>query len=256
MTLADTDKGVVKLKAKKISTAQNDITIDLIVDSDVGKFKKSHRLTSVIVEIDPVISGDIITAASDINTIRNPSVTPILLGADAADPKQAAKIEITKTIQPNLTWTDDDPRIAWWIIGGETAEAGKAKYQGRADFLNDETAKRGTKIQIFGSVAGDILVQPYSGGFGYGMFRTNVATLRKIKYRVNRIFTNLVPATAGKPSIPARVPTRSHADAKNHIKTTNIYLRQLGLELIPDNSAEMASSAETLKSALPLLTRA
>ncbi len=92
MTLADTDKGVVKLKAKKISAALNDITIDLVVDSDVGKFKKSHKLTSVIVEIDPVISGDTITAATDINFIRNPSVTPILLGADAADPKQAPKI--------------------------------------------------------------------------------------------------------------------------------------------------------------------
>lgn len=246
LQLTDLGKEVVKLKAKKISSGQDDIRIDLIVDSDAGKFKKSHRLTIVNVEIDPVISGDTLTVTSDINFIRNPAVTPILRGAAASDTKQAAKIEITKIEPTTLNWTDDDPRIAWWIIGGELPEAGKAKYEAKADFLNDEKAKRGTKIQVVGVESknpGDVLIQPYSGGFAYGMFRSHVAELKQIKYRVNRIFTNAVPPSPGKAAIPPRVPTRTHADAKQHIKATNIYLRQLGLELIPDDSAEMASSA-------------
>lgn len=244
IALTDTAKEVVKLKAKKNSGFLNDVTIELIIDSEIGKFRKTHKLTAVTVAIDPVISGETPLLTSDINFIRNASVSPMLLGADAADVKKASLIEITQ-ITPNLTFTDDDPRIAWWIIGGEIAEAGKAKYLGKADFLNTETAKRGTKIQIAGTndFPGDILVQPYSGGFGYGMFRTNVAPLRKVKYRVNRIFTDLVPPAGGKPGIPARTPTRSQADAKNHIKLINIYLRQMGLELIPDDSAAVATAA-------------
>ncbi len=244
LTLTDTSKPVVKLKAKKNSATLNDLTIDLIVDSEIGKFKKSHKLTAVTVVIDPVISGELPLLTSDINFIRNAAVTPMLQGADAADTTKASLIDIT-TITPNLAFTADDPRIAWWIIGQEPAEAGKAKYLGKADFLNSDAAKRGTKIQIAGTndFPGDILVQPYSGGFGYGMFRTNVAPLRKVKYRVNRIFTDVVAPAPGKPGIPARIPTRSHNDAKNHIKMMNIYLRQMGLEMIPDNSAELATTA-------------
>ena len=242
--LKDTTKEVLKLKAKKNSASLNDVTVDVIIDSEIGKFRKSHKLTAVTVVIDPVISGETPLLASDINFIRNAAVTPMLLGADAANPQKASLIEITK-ITPNLTFTPDDPRIAWWIIGAEPAEAGIAKYVGKASFLDTEPAKRGTRIQIAGTndFPGDILVQPYSGGFGYGMFRTNVAPLQKLKYRVNRIFTDLVPASPGKASIPARVPTRSHNDAKNHIKLMNIYLRQMGLELIPDDSAEVATTA-------------
>ncbi len=241
VTLTDTTKEVLKLKAKKNSGFLDDVTIELIVDSDIGKFKKSHKLTAVTVVIDPVLSGQIPALNSDINFIRNAAVTPILPSVPAPDPKVAS--HITAQITPNLAFTDDDPRISWWIIGREPAEAGKAKYQGRAAFLAAESAKRGTRIQIAGSIEGDILVQPYSGGFGYGMFRTNVAELHKIKYRVNRIFTDVVPATASKAAVPARVPTRSHADAKNHIKMANIYLRQMGLELIPDDSAAVATTA-------------
>ncbi len=244
INLKDTTKGVVKLKALKNSGFLNDVTIELIIDSEIGKFRKTHKLTAVTVVIDPVISGETPLLTSDINFIRNAAVTPMLQGADAADPLKASLIDITQ-IAPNLTFTADDPRIAWWIVGAQPDEAGKAKYLGKADFLNTEAAKRGTRIQIAGTdnFPGDILVQPYSGGFGYGMFRTNVAPLKKVKYRVNRIFTDLVPATPTKPQIVARVPTRSHNDAKNHIKLMNIYLRQMGLELIPDDSAEVATSA-------------
>jgi hypothetical protein len=235
----------VKVKGKKNSAKLNDMTIDLIVESEIGKFKRSHNLTIVTVEIDPVISGETPTNTSDINFIRNPAVTPILLGS-AASATTAPKIEITK-ITPDLTFTDDDDRIAWLIVGGETPAAGKAKYEGRADFLSDEASKRGKKIQIAGGAIGDVLVQPYSGGFGYGMFRTHVNKLRQIKFRVNRVFTKTVAAvlpSPGKPGKPGRtghVPSRSHADAGRHIQIVNIYLRQVGIQLVEDDSTEVAS---------------
>ncbi|MFN0105580.1 MAG: peptidoglycan-binding protein, partial [Bryobacteraceae bacterium] len=230
ITLADTAKEVVKLKTIKDSVTLDDLTVEVVIDSDIGKFKKLHKLTSVTVVIDPVITGEIPALTSDINFIRNPSVTPILGAAAGADPKEVPIIEITK-ITPALGFTENDPRIAWWIVGDEPAEAGKAKYEGRAFFLNSEDAERGTKVQISGRVKGDILVQPYSGGFGYGMFRTHVAPLHRIKYRVNRIFTNTA------------IPSRSQSDAKDHIKMANLYLRQMGLVLVPDDSAAAATPA-------------
>ena len=232
ITLTDTAKEVVKVKTLKDSTALDDLTIDLVIDSDIGKFKTSHRITSVTVEIDSVISGEIPKLTDDINLIHNPAVTTIFSEGASADTKKAPIIEITK-ITPALGFNADDPRISWWIIGGEAA--GDTKYEGRAVFLNDDASKRGTKIQIAGRAKGDILVQPYSGGFGYGMFRTRVEPLHQVKYRVNRILFD------GKPGKPASVPTRSHAEAKNHITIANIYLRQAGLELIPDDSTSIAS---------------
>src|SRR5205823_883638 len=41
LALADTTKEIVKLKGKKVSAAQDDVTINLIVDSEAGKFKVS-----------------------------------------------------------------------------------------------------------------------------------------------------------------------------------------------------------------------
>lgn len=88
----------------------------------------------------------------------------------------APATEAPPSIEPDLKWDKDDARIAWWIIGNG------GEYKGRADFLNSEGAKRGTKIQVFGTQEGDVLIQPYSGGFGYGMFRATVVPLKKVKY--------------------------------------------------------------------------
>jgi hypothetical protein len=58
-------------------------------------------------------------------------------------------------IEPNLAWTADDDRIAWWIVGDDGGQ-----LRGKADFRNDETARRGTKIEVFGTAEGDVLIQP------------------------------------------------------------------------------------------------
>jgi hypothetical protein len=243
LTLADNAKEVIKVHGQSLSGALNDCEIELLLTMDVGRMKKKHRLTVLHVEINPVISGDNLTDADDVNIIKNPSGLVILGGGDAGDPKKVPKIEVTK-LEPALGWTDDDDRIAWWVVGGDAAVG--AAYPGKADFMNTEAAKRGTKIQVFGSAEGDVLIQPYSGGYGYGMFRAHVVPPTQIKYRISRIFVTakpMVPAVGATPAVPAviaRTPTASHADAKKHVKVMNIYLRGAGIEMIPDDSAEVA----------------
>ncbi|MFN0101276.1 MAG: peptidoglycan-binding protein [Bryobacteraceae bacterium] len=292
ITVTDNAKEVVKVEGAKVSAALNDVDLSVLLTTNIGKLLKKHKLTMVEVEIDPITSGDRVKPADDINLIKNPAGCLILAGGDAADAKKVPKYEITK-ITPNLAWTDDDDRIAWWILGGD-AKADN-KYDGKADFLNTEAGKRGLKIQVFGVTNGDVLIQPYSGGFGYGMIRVHVVPIRKIKYRVSRIFTKAqaavpgspalpgFPAQAGQPAFPgngatapqpevpdlpavparpiipaippltAQAPTQSHAEAKMHMAISNIFLRQLGVEMVPDDSAEVATPVRAARPAFALV---
>ncbi|MBI2690107.1 MAG: peptidoglycan-binding protein [Acidobacteria bacterium] len=279
ITLTNDTTNMVKVKGAKLSAKLDDVDLDLLLTTDIGKLKKRHHMTVVHVEIDPVTSGDNVKHTDPINFIKNPSGCVILTGGDAKDTKLVPRYEITK-IQPDLKWTDDDDRIAWWIIGGE-AKADN-KYDGKAAFMDDEKAKRGTKVQVVGGTLGDILIQPYSGGYGYGMIRAHVIPIKKVKFRINRIFTKAqaakaavaalpaFPAQAAQPAFPgsgaiaaqpavaahaavvarpaqpavparaAHAPTVGHAEAVIHMKIANIFLRQLGVTMIPDDSAEIA----------------
>jgi hypothetical protein len=234
-----TNAETLKLKATALSAALDDKEVTVKVTTDQGQFETTHKLTAVRVEIHPVRSNITVKSTDDINKIPNPAGIVILDGAAKEDTKQVPKIEITK-IEPDLGWTDDDDRISWWIRGNDKP----AGYEGGADFPNRETAKHGKKIEIFGTKQEDVLIQPYSGGFPYGLYRAHVIPLHKVKYRINRIFTT----GAG-----ARVPTSSHDDAKKHVKVMNIYLRAAGIEMVPDDSAEIATSAGNKKIGLPTL---
>jgi hypothetical protein len=268
LTLTDAGKEVLKVKATALSAKQDDTMLQVSLTTDLGQFLYRHKFSVVQVTLDPVASGENFTTTDDINAIRNPAGLVILTGTDAADAKQVAKIEMFKFaspavpasggapatpaspaargIDPDLAWTNDDDRLSWWIIGDDGGD-----YRGKADFRNADSAKFGTKVEVFGVSEGDVLIQPYSGGFGYGMFRSAVVPLRRVKYRVNRISTNAVPPvppSPGKPGKPGKLahgPTRSHADALDHIKMTNLYLRQIGIQLIPDSSTDVATKTGT-----------
>lgn len=272
---------IVGCHGEKLSAALNDVSLDLFLTTDIGKLKKRHKMTVVHVEMDPVTTGDDIKHNDPINKIKNPSGCVIVAAGDA---KTVPRYEITK-IEPNLAWTDDDERIAWRIQGGD-AKADN-KYDGKADFMNSDAAKRGTKIQVFGKTEGDILIEPYSGGYGYGMFRAHVVPIHQVKFRINRLFTKAQAAQAVQPALPeqlaqpafpgngavaaqpavphliavdarpaqvartARVPSATQAEAVLHMKIVNIYLRQAGIEMIADNSAEGASPIQAARAALP-----
>jgi Putative peptidoglycan binding domain len=264
LTLTDDGKEVLKVKATALSTKQDDTMLQVSLTTDLGQFLYRHRFTVVNVTIDPVATAEIFTTADDINAIRNPAGLVILNGSDVADPKQVAKIQMfrfptpgipashgkpatppvppAKGIENDLSWTTDDDRLSWWIIGNDGGD-----YKGKADFRNADSAKRGTSIEVFGvdGGEGDVLIQPYSGGFGYGMFRTTVVKLRKVKYRVNRISSVAIPGKPGKPAQDAHDPRFDHVDYLEHIKMTNLYLRQIGILLIPDDSTDVATKAGT-----------
>lgn len=290
IVLTDDTKEVLKIKGDKLSAAINDVDLSVLLTTDIGKLLKKHKMTVVTVEIDPIITGDVVKPTDNINLIRNPAGCVILTGGDASDVNKVPKYEITK-ITPDPPFTDDDDRIAWWILGGDTK--GDNKFDGKADFLNTEAGKRGKKIQVFGVSEGDVLIQPYSGGFGYGMIRTHAVPIKKVKFRVSRIITTAqaavpaapalpafpaqvgqpafpgtatvaaqpavpdlpaIPARPAQPAIPVRAahaPTQTHAEAKNHMAISNIFLRQVGVEMIPDDSAEMASPQRTAKAGSP-----
>jgi hypothetical protein len=273
---------VVGCHGEKLSAALDDALLELTLTTDIGKLKKRHKLTVVKAEMNPVTTGTNLTHTDPLNKIVNPSGCVILAAGAAAD--QVPIYQITK-IQPDLAWTDDDPRLAWWIIGGE-AKADE-KYDGKADFLNTDAGKYGKKIQVFGTQKGDVLIQPYSGGYGFGMFRAHAVAIQRVKFRVNRIITTAqaarpaipaLPAQAAQPAFPggggvaaqppvpaapaiaarpalaaraARTPTASHAEAQLHMKIVNVYLRQAGIEMVPDNSAEMAQAPKAAAPALP-----
>jgi hypothetical protein len=275
---------VVDCHGEKLSAAIDDVLLDLFLTTDIGKLKKRHKLTVVTVEMSPITTGDNLVHTDDINKIENPSGCVILGGAAAGDAAQVPIFKMTK-ILPAIGWTDDDTRLAWWILGGEPKA--NEKYDGHADFRNDDKAKYGTKIQVFGTQAGDVLIQPYSGGYGYGMFRANVVPIHQVKYRINRLLTTAqaahpavpalpeqlpqpafpgsgaVPAQPAVPHLPAvtarpaqaaraaQAPTASPAEAELHMKIVNIYLRQAGIEMIPDDSVEMASATRPARAALP-----
>lgn len=279
ITLTNDAVKIVKAKGTKLSAKQDDVDVEVLLTTNLGKLKKRHQMTVVHVEIDPVTSGDNVKHTDPLNLIKNPAGCVILSGADASDDKLVPRYEITK-IEPDLKWTDDDDRLSWWILGGDAK--GNNKYDGKAKFMNTDKAKRGTKVNVVGGALGDILIQPYSGGYGYGMIRAHVVPIKKVKYRINRIFTKAhtgqaavgplpgfpeqapqppfpggggvapqpgVPALPKvdprppQPLIPARsahAPTSSHAEAAIHIKIANIFLRQVGVSMIPDDSAEVA----------------
>ncbi len=261
LTLTDDRKEVLKLKATALSKKEDDTMLQVLLTTDLGQFLYRHRFTVVQVTIDPVASGENFSTSDDINAIRNPAGLVILEGPDVDDTKQVAKIEMFKFatpavaasglpaptatpaargIEPNLAFTDDDTRLSWWIIGKDGGD-----YKGEAKFRNADSAQRGTKVEVFGVTEGDVLIQPYSGGFGYGMFRSTVVPLRRVKYRVNRISSAAVPGKHGKPGEVAHDPRGDHPDYLNHIKMTNLYLRQAGILLIPDDSTDVATKAST-----------
>jgi hypothetical protein len=133
---------------------------------------------------------------------------------------------MTKFVPASLALTDDDDRVEWSIT-----PAGSAKFFKGAK----PHANKGALVMVYGVAAGEILIEADYGWKNKAKFRAVVVDLKQIKFRVNRIICG---GQAPKPSV---------ADIKKHIRVANIYLRQIGIKMVPDDSAEVASSAGNLK---------
>jgi len=169
---------------------------------------------------------------SDINIIPNPAVIPLLsdptpvTGPPPALPpgappgataQTAARIEVTYYYPDTLNFTDDDPRLEW-----------EADPPDRIGFLGNN---RGLKVLVYGKTEGDVLLTVRFQGAVSAQYRAVVATIKQIPFRAN-ILNHLGSSPRTRPE-----------DVPNHIAIANRFLRQVGLELVPDANVQRTDGA-------------
>jgi hypothetical protein len=183
--------------------------------------------------------GTAVTAADPINVIPNPAVIPILGPAAAApagpltppqldaaafaNARNCARIELTYFRPQTLAFADNDNRLDWRVV----SVAGG----GNADFLGPP---KGAKILVFGTAAGEVLLECRFKGALFATYRALVQNVRQIPCRININNGNTTD------SIPRATP----ADAKNHLDIANRFLRQLALELTLDTNLARTNGAQ------------
>jgi len=174
-----------------------------------------------------------VIAGSDINIIPNPEVIPLMsdpapatgtppaLPAGApprATAQTAARIETTYYYPDTLNFEDDDPRLEW-----------EANPADRVGFLGGNL---GLKVLVYGKTEGDVLLTVRFQGAVFAQYRAVVRPIKQIPFRANI----LNGTGANKPSTsPEHVP--------NHIAIANRFLRQVGLELVPDTNVNLTNGA-------------
>ena len=174
-----------------------------------------------------------VAVGSDINIIPNPDVIPLLsdpapaagpvpaLPAGApprATPQTAARIECTYYWPDTLAFTDNDPRLEW-----EALPPANVGFVGR---------NVGLKVLAYGKVAGDVMLRVKFQGAVFAEFRAVVGRIRQVPFRANILNG---PGTSKPRSGPPHVA--------NHIAIANRFLRQAGIELIPDANVTLSNNA-------------
>jgi hypothetical protein len=173
------------------------------------------------VEIDPVVGKVALDASGPINQIINPAGI-VIETTPTAD--NSAIIQITKVIQGLDDLKDDDKRITWNIVG-VADNAVNAGQKGEAKFLNNQNT--GKIVRIYGVTEGRILVQAMLTGTTTVLadYEAIVVKQRQVIFRA-QMFNADTPDTTAK--------TQTIADASKQIQFANIYLRQIGIQLTPD----------------------
>jgi hypothetical protein len=172
------------------------------------------------------------------NIIPNPAVIPILsppASASApplpagspprADSDNAARIEFSYYRPNTLAFTDDDPRLEW----GSRSLAGGAAVS----FLEPA---RGRKVMVYGTTAGEVLLEMRFQGALFASYRALVLPIKQIRYRANIL---------NGPNVASQ-PRTSPQDVQNHIEVANRFLRQIGLQLVPDRDTTRRHGARSV----------
>jgi hypothetical protein len=182
----------------------------------------------------PVLNVAGITApippGSNLNTVPNPPVIPLLTAA-AATAANVALIEYTYYWPPTMNFTDNDARLVW---------TGVAISGGAVAFLNG--VNTGRKIKVYGTTKGEVRLECRYLGALVGTYRALVAPVRQITCRFNIL--NGPPG-----AIPRSTPT----DVNNHLSIANVWLYQLGLQLVLDTNVTVTDGA--VVSAIPGIFR-
>jgi hypothetical protein len=163
-----------------------------------------------------------VTSASPINIIPNPSAIPILTVAEA-NAQTAARIEFSYYHPGTLNFTDNDPRLEWSSV---PISGGAVQFLGPA---------RGRKVMVHGTAEGEARLEVYFQGALFASYRALVLPVRQILYRANILNG---PSAASQPrSTPDHV--------LDHIAIANRFLRQMAIELVPDNNNTVTHGATT-----------
>jgi len=183
----------------------------------------------------PTLNVGAITAAiapgSNLNTVPNPPVIP-LLAAAAATASNVAIIEYSYFWPPSVAFTDNDPRLVWSAVpisGGAVA------------FLNG--VKTGRKVLVYGTTKGEVRLEVRFRGALVASYRALVGAVKKIPCRFNILNG---PSAA---SQPRSTPN----DVNDHLSIANVWLYQLGLQLVLDTNPAVTDGA--VASAIPGIFR-
>jgi hypothetical protein len=173
-----------------------------------------------------------ISPADPINVIPNPSVIPILTAVEATA-LTAARIEFSYYRPGTLAFADNDARLVWTV--NSIAGGAAVSFVGPA---------QGTKVMVYGTVAGEVLLEVRFRGALIAKYRALVLAVKKISCR----FTILNGPTAD--STPRSTP----ANVADHLAITNRMLRQVAIELVLDTNVSTTDGA--VVSATPGIFRA
>ncbi len=208
------------------------------MDSSFG-YVSDKNTSSVTFDPLSSLSVDRVKATSRLNSISNPSGIPIL------DPKtlNAENAKVTcASIVPSAKTQEDLQTVVTWTIRGvddDLVKSGKAQFwDTKTNVAVDtvtgtlgDTANNGNGIFVFGNQEGRVVVEVHLGkdkdGEIIASYEAIVVSIKKVPFRVQLLYNGTDGAK-----------TRTLEDAKAHIAVANIYLRQIGIELVPDSDAD------------------
>jgi len=157
-----------------------------------------------------------------INFIHNPPVIPILTAAEANN-QTAACIEWTYYRPAALGFTETDDRLRWSKVS--VADGGDIEFVG---------GDRGLIIYVRGTHEGEVRLECRMEGVVLATYRALVRQIRDIPYRVNILN-----------GPPGAQPFSRPEDVQQHLQVANIFLRQLGLQLVPNTDPPTDGASTT-----------
>jgi hypothetical protein len=176
-------------------------------------------------------------ANAPLNVIPNPPVVPII-ASGAVTANNAARIEVTYYHPASLNFTDTDARLEWTAVS--TDGGALAFYDGAPG----KTKGLGKKVMVYGVTEGEVTLEVRYKKDSFSTlvtkYRVLVKRIGKVKYRANIVFASKDFLGEGKTT---RIPTVLPVHVPDHIAVANRFLRQAGIELVPDDNTSRSDGA-------------
>ena len=196
-------------------------TVRTILDAPPGEYHvvdptgHSEHVFVTKVEIDPVVSNVSLSFSDPINSIINPA--GIIIETDPNE-DNVAVIEITNVEPSSVILNDDDDRIIWTI----ESQGGNAEFFVPTSGTSDNTGK---KVRAYGISPGRVLFKVHLNGSSTACetYEAEIVAQKDVPFRATMYKT---PAGDG------TLASTTHANS--HINLANIFLRQVGIRLVPD----------------------